>query len=487
MKAQLLCRLRGGSTQTFNVRGEASVIGRDPGIAVSVAMEGISRRHAQIRFDGKVYWIEDLTSTNGTFLNGRPVRKERLRHLDVITLGRKADLLFVLRSEEQQVVKRKGIVRAALVAESPDSIPYEVPVGETTLGRSSVCNVRVESTTASKMHAHVRRSVDQLVVQDLGSSNGTFVNGQRVNITELHDGDLLSLGGVETYKVVVEVGQVTTSSGQHALPIADAVPAPARPRFSNAWRTRFEWDPDELKVIAEVQAAGLASRRESTARPKDKPQGTRPPQPAAAVKARPAAKPPPTKAPAATTAAKPVPATKPPLSEPKTVVPTAPAKPPAGPAAPARGATPPAAAAAPTSKPAASPAPAESSPRPEPTVADRVPGFVAAHESPASTTPARIVELRLRGGAYDLVVSESGAHSLGRATDAPLRVDHPTVSRKHARIILSDDRSVAYLQDLGGANGTLLNGVALQELKPLKEGDRIRVGQVDLTVSFKKA
>jgi pSer/pThr/pTyr-binding forkhead associated (FHA) protein len=95
--------------------------------------------------------------------------------------------------------------------------------------------------------------------------------------------------------------------------------------------------------------------------------------------------------------------------------------------------------------------------------------------------------VRLTGSGYDLVAAESGAHNLGRAKDAPLRIDHPTVSRKHARIIISDDRSVAYLQDTGGANGTILNGVALQELKPLNEGDRIRIGEVELLVALRRA
>jgi pSer/pThr/pTyr-binding forkhead associated (FHA) protein len=101
--------------------------------------------------------------------------------------------------------------------------------------------------------------------------------------------------------------------------------------------------------------------------------------------------------------------------------------------------------------------------------------------------PRPILELRLVAEGFDLVVRETGAHDLGRANDAVLRVNHPTVSRKHARIILSDDRSIAYLQDAGGANGTRLNGKALDKLAPLSEGDQVGIGEVELKVSLRRA
>lgn len=462
---QLVCRARSGATQTFTLKGEQTLMGRDPGLGVSVTMEGISRRHAKISFDGKNYWIEDLRSTNGTFLNGAPVQKDRLRHLDVITLGKKLDLLFVLRTtDERQVVKRQGIVRAALIpADAPDA-PHEVGVGEITLGRSAACNVQAESGTISKVHAQIRRTLDQLVVQDLGSSNGTFVNGARVTVAELRQGDELSLAGVALFRVVVEIGEVTTTSGSYAAQAPGAVQAPERPRFSNAWKTRFEWDSEELKQIGEAQQAGVA-RAERTIMPSVKPQPkpTQVKKPAAAAPASPAGQPPAPAPPAAVA--------KPAVSAPAPKLPVpAPPKPTTTPAKP----QPSAAVPAPTpSSPAAKP-PAPPPPRLEPS------------PSPAPARTPRIVEVRLSGGGYDVVANATGAHSLGRAKDANLRLDNPTVSRKHARIIVSDDRSTAYLQDMGGANGTLLNGVELRELKPLKEGDRIRVGEIELTVSLKK-
>jgi predicted component of type VI protein secretion system len=101
--------------------------------------------------------------------------------------------------------------------------------------------------------------------------------------------------------------------------------------------------------------------------------------------------------------------------------------------------------------------------------------------------PGSLLEVRLVAKGYDLVVREPGAHDLGRASEADLRVNDLTVSRKHARIILADDRAIAYLQDAGGANGTRLNGKLIEKLAPLSDGDSVGVGEVELKVVFRRA
>src|SRR5262249_16443982 len=195
------CRIRAGVNLTFNVREKEAMVGRDPQAAVSVPVEGVSRQHAKITWDGKNYWLEDLKSTNGTFLNSQAVSRERLRHLDVITLGKEVDLVFFLREAEAPAAaapaKQHGILRAALVPQPAEGAGAPgVPRGEITLGRSPACNIVTESGAVSKVHARIERTADQLVLEDLGSANGTFVNGNRVMTAFLQNGDVLSLAGV---------------------------------------------------------------------------------------------------------------------------------------------------------------------------------------------------------------------------------------------------------------------------------------------------
>ncbi|PYQ38414.1 MAG: hypothetical protein DMF77_24165, partial [Acidobacteria bacterium] len=251
MKAEIRARLRKGRPARFDVRAEGAVLGRDEAAAVSIPLDGVSREHARIKWDGKGWWLEDLKSTNGTFVNGEKIMRERLQHLDVISLGRSADLVLLLRVIDAAAPStRKGVVRAALV-EAEDGTVHEIAVGEFTLGRSSACNVVANENAVSKVHARIERSADQLLLEDLSSSNGTFVNGTRVRTAVLRDTDTLELANVAKFKVVIEQGELGATGLFRAPTIAKKAD---EPKFSGEWKTRYEWDPAELAAIAAAAA-----------------------------------------------------------------------------------------------------------------------------------------------------------------------------------------------------------------------------------------
>ncbi len=64
----------------------------------------------------------------------------------------------------------------------------------TVIGRSSECDQRLDDSNASRRHAEVRRIGDGYSLVDLGSTNGTEVNGQRIQETALMSGDVISVG-----------------------------------------------------------------------------------------------------------------------------------------------------------------------------------------------------------------------------------------------------------------------------------------------------
>ena len=63
------------------------VLGRDPGCAVPLFADDVSRRHARVAADGGGHLLVDLDSTNGTWVNGREVRVHRLCAGDRVRLG----------------------------------------------------------------------------------------------------------------------------------------------------------------------------------------------------------------------------------------------------------------------------------------------------------------------------------------------------------------------------------------------------------------
>jgi len=71
---------------------------------------------------------------------------------------------------------------------------YKVDNGETTLGRSHRADVRIDDDSISRLHAKVTLAGSNIVIEDLGSSNGTLVNGERVARGVLKDGDKIRLG-----------------------------------------------------------------------------------------------------------------------------------------------------------------------------------------------------------------------------------------------------------------------------------------------------
>jgi pSer/pThr/pTyr-binding forkhead associated (FHA) protein len=67
---------------------------------------------------------------------------------------------------------------------------------ELTLGRAGGCGVKVDDAYTSSLHARLYREDGTLWVEDLGSTNGTWVNAERIlSPTRLNKGDLLQVGG----------------------------------------------------------------------------------------------------------------------------------------------------------------------------------------------------------------------------------------------------------------------------------------------------
>jgi hypothetical protein len=72
--------------------------------------------------------------------------------------------------------------------------PYTLPIGSTVIGRGEQANLRLPDVGISRRHARLDFDGSQVVLTDLGSTNGTMVNGQRVSAVALNGGDVVQLG-----------------------------------------------------------------------------------------------------------------------------------------------------------------------------------------------------------------------------------------------------------------------------------------------------
>jgi len=80
---------------------------------------------------------------------------------------------------------------------------------------------------------------------------------------------------------------------------------------------------------------------------------------------------------------------------------------------------------------------------------------------------------------YRVIPLEPGDNLIGRDEDAAVRIEAPGISRRHAQIVVVEDR--AMLEDLGSKNGTYLQERRLDRPARLEDGDLVRVGRQLLT------
>jgi pSer/pThr/pTyr-binding forkhead associated (FHA) protein len=79
-----------------------------------------------------------------------------------------------------------------------DLLTFRLPPGAVkTIGRSPGAEFIVDAALVSRLHCQLTATAESLHVKDLGSTNGTFVNGRRIQAAQLHDGDRLAVGRLE--------------------------------------------------------------------------------------------------------------------------------------------------------------------------------------------------------------------------------------------------------------------------------------------------
>jgi two-component system cell cycle response regulator len=103
-----LTMLRGHSVgATFSLEHEETILGRSETADITLDDSSVSRRHARVVVEGGRYFIEDLASTNGTFLAGAPVKRAPLKNGDRVQIGGEHTFRFALMGEDEETLQRR--------------------------------------------------------------------------------------------------------------------------------------------------------------------------------------------------------------------------------------------------------------------------------------------------------------------------------------------------------------------------------------------
>lgn len=93
--------------QVLKLDGDRFGLGRHPDNQACIDDDGISRFHARISIDKTRYWVEDLGSSNGTYINGRRITSCELNNGDTLNLGPRVSFRFSAATEhEERVLKQ---------------------------------------------------------------------------------------------------------------------------------------------------------------------------------------------------------------------------------------------------------------------------------------------------------------------------------------------------------------------------------------------
>ncbi len=201
-----------GEKQEYILMEGATVsIGRSSNNDIAIPEQHVSRQHAVINYRDGIFMLTDLNSANGTFVNDVQLTEPfPLASGDEIRLYVPC-LYFsaAVTEEETQKAAKTGTLIAPKRADRAgrliitngvqegEIIP--LTLDEVTIGRATTnytWEIGLQDPTVSRPHARLKRIDERWVVYDLGSSNGSLVNGTAVGEKGrvLSDGDILALG-----------------------------------------------------------------------------------------------------------------------------------------------------------------------------------------------------------------------------------------------------------------------------------------------------
>jgi predicted component of type VI protein secretion system len=219
-------------------------IGRLPDNTIVIDNPAVSGRHARVFREGNHYVIEDLKSTNGTFVNDKPIARHTLLEGDVVLLG-KHSLLFTLSGGDQEpaaaekasaafvpdvggtmmldTLKQKELLAGLdhgrpsqshsvipktaiptppartgsvrVIAGSSDESSYQLTAVTTIIGKADNAQIRTKGWFKPKVSAAIARKGDGFTVTPMSASvlvNNEKISGRR----DLANGDMIEVSGL---------------------------------------------------------------------------------------------------------------------------------------------------------------------------------------------------------------------------------------------------------------------------------------------------
>lgn len=233
----------GEQTDVLLREGETS-LGSAASNAVVLKGEGVQQAHASLLLDRRGLTLIVRDGAQTTHVNARPVREKAiLRVGDLVSIG---NVLVAVKPDSDQYVSgrvppkssseeamsepntetryRMAPPKAVLRGVSGPYFGKVIPIsGRLTIGRGNDCDLVLDEPEMSRRHAMVEATPAGIWLRDLGSANGTYVNGVQVRDAVLYTGDQLAF---DRNRFLIEApGTPTRPQGMDVQEISGAKPA----------------------------------------------------------------------------------------------------------------------------------------------------------------------------------------------------------------------------------------------------------------------
>ncbi|PAU65193.1 FHA domain-containing protein [Pseudomonas indica] len=205
---------------------------------------GVGAFHAELRQENRFYYLTDLGTPGGTYVNGEKIGEHyQIRSGDRVRLG---TLELTIDDPARTGPKVANAPRWLLQVVEGENQGHKYHItGSMTFGRSVKCELCFSDPELSRRHAEFYLKGDNLEVKDLASANGIQVNRQKVIAAVLQPGDLVQLGNTRLLVIGPKVAvpetvdeDATVFMRAADLPAAVAAqPTQPRPATPNPLRT----------------------------------------------------------------------------------------------------------------------------------------------------------------------------------------------------------------------------------------------------------
>ncbi|MCL6647804.1 MAG: FHA domain-containing protein [Chloroflexi bacterium] len=188
-----------GQALRYPLVGEVITLGRGPRNTIVLPDPTVGECHAEVRRTPTGWELVEVGSGPGIYHHGQRIARKLLENGDSFRLGEGVHLVFVAGEE---------------VPSTPQARTELAGRSSLTIGRDETNDLTLAHPQVSRFHARIERHGERYLLVDLGSTNGTFLNGRRIKSAPLQEGDQFQIG---PYALVLVADAIEPASSDGAI------------------------------------------------------------------------------------------------------------------------------------------------------------------------------------------------------------------------------------------------------------------------------